>query len=278
MRTVEPVAATAAASMVRCRDVSVAVDGALLLDRVSIDVAPDEWVCILGPNGAGKTTLLRAIAGLVPYDGAIDIEGTSARALTARRRAQRIALVPQIPVIPPGLRVIDYVLLGRTPHISLLASEGAGDVDRAHHALELLALHALAGRRIESLSGGERQRVVIARAIAQETPVVLLDEPTAALDIGHQQDVLELVDELRRRHRFTVVSTMHDLTLAGLYADRLVLLRDGAVVHEGRGEDVLTEELLARYFGARVHVIDGPHGRVVVPHRHRPHAANEESP
>ena len=134
-------------------------------------------------------------------------------------------------------------------------------------ALETLALTDLAHRSVDSLSGGERQRVTIARALAQETPVLLLDEPTTSLDIGHQQEVLELVDLLRRTRELTVIATMHDLTLAGHYADRLLLLRDGRVVETGTADEVMTEENLLRYYGARVAVVDGPHGRVVVPYR-----------
>ncbi|GIU90951.1 MAG: cobalamin/Fe3+-siderophore ABC transporter ATP-binding protein [Acidimicrobiia bacterium] len=251
----------------RCTDVVVEVDGRRLLDGVSCSVEPGEWLGIIGPNGAGKTTLLRAIAGLVRFGGEIEIGGRASSRLRARDRARLVALVPQSPVVPPGLAVLDYVLLGRTPHISFFASEGAADLDRAWDALGALDLRDLAGRAVESLSGGERQRVLVARALAQSAPVVLLDEPTTALDIGHQQDVLDLVDALRRERSLTVVSTMHDLTLAGQYPDRLSLLRDGAVVHEGAAHEVLTAGVLSRHYGARVAVVDGPHGPIVVPQR-----------
>jgi cobalamin transport system ATP-binding protein len=253
-----------------CRDVTVRVEGRALLDGVSLDVEHHEWLCILGPNGAGKTTLLRALTGLLtPERGHVEIMGSSVDGLPVRARARLVAVVPQVPVIPPGMRVLDYVLLGRTPYLGLLAYEGTGDVAVAFDALATLELEDLAERVVDSLSGGERQRVLVARALAQQTPVLLLDEPTTSLDIGHQQDVLELVDKLRRECDLTVVSTMHDLTLAGQYADRLVLLRDGRVVESGGVEDVMTEDNLARHFGARVTVLDGPFGPVVVPHRIR---------
>jgi len=249
-------------------DLGVQVDRHPLLDGVSFDVAPGEWLFILGPNGAGKTTLMRAIAGLQPIaSGTVRIAGQSAATLRARDRARLVALVPQTPLVPSGMRVIDYVLLGRTQHLRFFATEGRADLDAASAALDTLALGDLADRTVDSLSGGERQRVTIARALAQETPVLLLDEPTTSLDIGHQQDVLELVDGLRRARQLTVIATMHDLTLAGHYADRLVLLRGGRIVETGTANDVMTEENLMRYYGARVAVVDGPHGRVVVPYR-----------
>jgi iron complex transport system ATP-binding protein len=254
-----------------CRDVVVDLDGARIVDGVSLSVPGGEWLTIVGPNGAGKTTLLRAIAGLtaVTGEGDIEVDGTSLRTLHARARAQLIAFVPQSPVIPAGITVLDYVLLGRTPHISYLGTEGASDVEAAGEALELLDLVRFAPRELASLSGGELQRVLLARAIAQQAPVVLLDEPNTALDIGHQQDVLDVIDRLRHERDLTVVSTMHDLTLAGLYAHRLVLLSGGRVAAEGDPPTVLTEDNLERYYGARVRVIHEEGGLVVVPQRQR---------
>jgi iron complex transport system ATP-binding protein len=163
--------------------------------------------------------------------------------------------------------VIDYVLLGRTPHIPLFGTEKPGDVSAATAVLAQLDLDGLAGRALETLSGGELQRVMLARALAQAAPVLLLDEPTTALDVGHQQEVLDLVDDLRRSRGLTVVSTMHDLTLAGQYADRLVMLAGGRVVATGDAVDVLTEANVACYYGARVRVLHEPDGIVVLPVR-----------
>jgi iron complex transport system ATP-binding protein len=177
--------------------------------------------------------------------------------------------VPQAPVIPIGITVADYVLLGRAPHIRPLAMEGQGDLAAVHEALTRLELVDMAARDVATLSGGERQRVLIARALAQGAPIVLLDEPTTALDVGHQQQVLELVDELRRDHGLSVISTMHDLTLAGQYADRLVLLDHGRVVVEGPAAEVLTEEHLRRYYGANVRIIHDDGQPVVLPVRER---------
>jgi len=242
--------------------------GARILDGVDLSVAAGGWVSIVGPNGAGKTTLVRVLAGaLAPREGRVLVDDDDLRGLRTRERARRIALVPQTPMIPVGFSALDYVLLGRTPHMPFFGSESSDDVARAHGMLDRLGVGALAGRSVESCSGGERQRVFLARALAQEAPILLLDEPTTALDIGHQQEVLDLVDGLRAEQGIAVVSTMHDLTLAGLYADELVLLGGGRVVERGPAEEVLTEETLRRHFGARVSVLPGTHGPVVVPHR-----------
>jgi iron complex transport system ATP-binding protein len=163
--------------------------------------------------------------------------------------------------------VVDYVLLGRTPYVPPLGRESAADLAAVDAVLERLDLAGFADRRLESLSGGERQRVFLARALAQGANLLLLDEPTTALDIGHQQEVLELVDQLRRDVGLTVLATMHDLSIAGEYADRMVLLAGGRVVAAGPPREVLTEPLLAQHYRARVRVIDGEHGPLVVPVR-----------
>jgi len=249
------------------REVSVSLDGHEIVRQVSLSVADGEWVTVIGPNGAGKSTLLRAVGGLVRWQGAIELFGRPAAALGRRERARLVAMVPQDPVVPPGMVVVEYVLLGRTPYIPPLGRESAADLAAVDAVLERLDLVGFAGRRLESLSGGERQRVFLARALAQGAKLLLLDEPTTALDIGHQQEVLELVDQLRRDAGLTVLATMHDLSIAGEYADRMVLLAGGAVVASGTPQQVLTEELLALHYGARVRVVAGEQGPLVVPVR-----------
>ena len=180
--------------------VTVRLGGRPVVDDVSATVEAGEWVALIGPNGAGKTSLLRAIAGLLPCEGRVVLDGRPAASLERRERARQLAVVPQEPETPPWLTVAEYVLLGRTPHLGPLAREGAADREAAWRALERLDLEPLVDRPLGTLSGGERQRAVVARALAQEAPVVLLDEPTAALDIGHQQQALELLDgSVRRR-------------------------------------------------------------------------------
>jgi iron complex transport system ATP-binding protein len=253
--------------MIELRGGRVVLGGRTVLDGVDLAVAGGEWVTIIGANGAGKSTLLRLLAGLLDGDGELTLDGRPASTLKRRERARLLALVVQSPLIPEGATVADYVLLGRTPHIRALGVEGPTDLAAVHDALARLDLVAFADRIVTTLSGGERQRVLIARALAQGSPVVLLDEPTTALDVGHQQQVLELVDELRHDRELTVVTTMHDLTLAGQYADRLVLLDRGKVVVDGPASEVLTEDNLARYYGARVRIIDDGARPVVLPLR-----------
>ena len=245
------------------RDLSVSLDSTRILDGVDLQVDSGAWINVVGANGAGKTTLLRAIAGAVAYDGAVLLDGVDVQ--SRRDRARIVATVPQAPIIPPGVTVIDYVLLGRTPHRGPFAGDSPHDLHVAAVALERLDLDGFAARSVASLSGGERQRVVLARALVQEAKLLLLDEPTTALDLGHQQDVLELVDELRREQGLTVLATLHDLTLAGRYGERIVLLSDGAVAMSGTPTEVLTEEIIRRHFGAAVRVIDDGDGPVILP-------------
>ena len=252
------------------RGVSVTLGRARVVDRVAVAVEEGEWVALIGPNGAGKTTLLRAVAGLVPYDGNIEVLGDDAAELARKELARRVALVPQVPVMPPDATVLQYVLLGRTPYIGYFGSERRSDHEAAEAALEELDLMPFAHRRIGSLSGGERQRASLARALAQDAPILLLDEPTTALDVGRQQQVLEIVDRLRIDGGLTVLSTMHDLTLAGQYANRLLLLDGGRIVAGGPAGDVLTGTLIAEHYGADVDVLGEPEsGFVVVPVRRR---------
>jgi iron complex transport system ATP-binding protein len=248
--------------------VTVRLGGRAVVRDVTADVGRGEWVALIGPNGAGKTSLLRAVAGLLPCDGTVRLGGIPLADLGRRERAQRLALVPQEPRTPPWLTVAEYVLMGRTPYLRPLAREGEADRQAAGRALTRLDLDELAERTLGTLSGGERQRVVVARALAQEASIVLLDEPTASLDIGHQQQALDLLDLLRAADGLTLVAAMHDLTLAAQYADRVLLLDQGRVVADGAPADVLTAEALAEHYGARVRVVALDGGIAVLPARH----------
>ena len=245
-------------------DLSIAYDGVIAVNGFNDILHSGEWLCLIGPNGAGKSSVLRAAAGLVAYSGSVAIDQKEIPATSAKWRAQNIAYVPQTPLIPEDMTVYEYVLLGRNPHIKHFASETKQDVDVIEKVMTRLDLTRFAHRMVGTLSGGERQRLVIARALAQEAPVLLLDEPTAALDIGHQQQALELVDVLRRERGLTVVSAMHDLTLAGLYADRLVLMHQGVCVASGSAQSVLRSETLAEFYGVSARVHHEPDGTVVV--------------
>ena len=241
--------------------------GAPVVRELSLDVNAGEWLGLLGPNGAGKSTLLKAIAGLVEHTGSILLRGVDAASLRHRDRARCVAFVPQEPVIPPGMTVTEYVLLGRTPHLPYLGTEGRGDLTVAASALALLNLEPFANRSMSALSGGERRRVVLARAIAQQADILLLDEPTGALDIGQGQNALELIGYLREERPMTIITAMHDLTLAGQFADRLLLMAGGRLVADGPASQVLTAEYIREFYQANVEVVNVNSGVAVLPIR-----------
>ena len=249
---------------IELRGVSVALDGRPVLRDLDLTVPGGSRVALIGPNGSGKTTLLRTVAGLLPHRGQVRIGDAPPGSLSRRELARRVALVPQTPAVPAGMTVGDYALLGRTPYIPYLGTETRRDLEIVARVLDHLDLGTFAGRRLDSLSGGERQRAVLARALAQQAPVLLLDEPTTGLDVGHQQQVLELVDTLGQELGLTVVSAMHDLTLAGQFADQLVLLDGGRVAAAGPAATVLTEPVISRHYHASVRVLDDPGGGIVV--------------
>ena len=254
--------------MIETRDLWVRFGPVAAVRGLTLRADTGGWMALIGPNGAGKTSALRALAALVPYEGEVLLDGQNARRLGRRALARLVAFVPQKPETPPALTVAEYVLLGRTPHIAYLGGEGRSDREAATRALRRLELERFAERPLGSLSGGELQRAVLARALAQEAPVLLLDEPTTSLDLGRQQLVLELVDTLRG-DGLTVVTTMHDLTLAGQYAERLVLLDDGSVVAEGTASEVLSAPNVSAHYGANVRVVEDEAGVFVLPLRTR---------
>ncbi|HET8739036.1 MAG TPA: ABC transporter ATP-binding protein [Acidimicrobiia bacterium] len=255
--------------MITWEGVEVSYGERRVLGPVTVQVADGEWLGLIGPNGAGKTTLLKTAVGVAPYRGRVFLGGRE------RARGTDIAWMPQRPLLPEDMGVADYVMLGRTPHLGYLAAETKHDVETVHLALEKLGLTEFARRPLGTLSGGEAQRVVLARALAQEAPVLLLDEPTASLDVGHAVDVLDVVDELRRQEGLTVVIAAHDLTLAGRYSERLLLLSGGQVVADGKPAEVLTEANLVAHYGAGVRVLADRDGPVVVPVRRDSHGPSD---
>lgn len=252
-----------------CTDLTVVRRGTTVLDSVNLTVPAGEWVGVVGPNGAGKTTLLHVLAGLVPagnearLSGAVRVAGLDPQAVRRRQIAAAVALMPQRPIVPEGVSVTELIALGRTPHTSLFGAPSAADRDVVAGVIERLDLRGIATRPVTELSGGELQRVVLARALAQQPAVLMLDEPTSALDVGHQQQVLELVDTLRAADGITVIAAMHDLTLAGQYADRMIMLSAGRVVADGEPAEVLTAQRIADIYQARVEVVERG-GRVAV--------------
>ncbi len=234
------------------------------LRGVSLNVASGEVLGLVGPNGSGKTTLIRAVTGAVkPLSGSVRLLGADVSSLSQRERALRAAVVPQEPVLPETFTAIEIVLMGRAPHLRLLQNEGAGDLEKAQWAMRATSTWEIADRPAGELSGGERQRVVVARALAQEAPLLLLDEPTAHLDLGHQASVLDLMRGLCRDDGRGVLAVVHDLTLAARYCDRLVLLSVGQVAATGGANEVLRAELLSEVYGAAVEVF--PHPRTGLP-------------
>jgi cobalamin transport system ATP-binding protein len=250
--------------MIGVRDLRVPRGRREVVHGVSLTVEMGTWLSVVGPNGAGKSSMLLAIAGLLRSSGQVTVEARSVGELSVRQRARLFALVPQQPVIPDSLTVAEYVLLGRTPHLSLFGSEAGRDHELADSILAKVDLAWASDRLVASLSGGEFHRAVVGRALAQEARVLLLDEPTSGLDLGHQVQVLELVEELRRTDAITVLSAMHDLTLAARYADRVALLVDGDLVADGAPAEVFRADLLERHYGVPVHVLRGPGGELIV--------------
>ncbi|HUY63970.1 MAG TPA: ABC transporter ATP-binding protein [Acidimicrobiales bacterium] len=250
--------------MLELTDVTVRFGEVPAVAGVSHRVEAGSWLGLIGPNGAGKTSLLRACARLVEHTGRVAVDDLDLRTASRRALARLVAYVPQHPELPPDMTVAEYVLLGRTPHVGFFSAETVHDRVVCAGLLDRLDLAAKAERRLVTLSGGELQRAVLARALAQQAPVLLMDEPTSALDFGRRVDALELVDQLRVERNLTVVSAMHDLTLAGQFADHLLLLAAGAIAASGPPAEVLTEDVLTSHFGTAVHVLATSDGDIVV--------------
>ena len=250
-----------------------------VLTDVSFSVAAGEYFVVIGPNGTGKTSLLKAIAGLLaPAAGEIAILGKAATAYGRREFSRTVAVVPQQAGGDFPFTVAETVLMGRSPHLPLWGLERSEDYAAADEAMQFTDVAHLAGRRLDQLSGGERQRVIIARAICQQPRLLLLDEPTAALDPAHQVHILDLMERLRRERGVAVLMVSHDLNLAAMYGDRLLLLDRGRVASVGTPREVLTGERLARSYGCPMLVDENPLGQtprvIPIPAKYR-HAVDE---
>jgi len=239
------------------RDIGLTLDGARILDRVLLEARPGEFIGLIGPNGAGKSTLLRAISGLLRAEGQVRIEERDLRRLSARAIARIIAQVPQTTVLDFAFTSLEVVLMGRHPHLGAVSLEGHRDLEIAREAMAFTNTDQFAQRDVRTLSGGERQRVLIARALAQEPRLLLLDEPTANLDLHHQLQVLDLVKTLVAEG-VTAIAAIHDLNLAANHCDRLYLLKQGRLLAYGRPWEVLTPANLQEGFGVRALVYTDP--------------------
>lgn len=259
----QPVPAALAA-----RDLRAGYGARAVLDGVSLEIPRGGITALVGPNGSGKSTLLKALARLLaPTRGAVLLEGEAIASLPTAAVARRLAILPQAPVAPAALTVRELVEQGRYPHVGALRMLRRQDHDAVREALALTGLEPFAHRALDALSGGERQRAWIALALAQDTPVLLLDEPTTFLDVGHQMEVLGLVERLERERGLTVVMVLHDLNQAARHADRMVVLQAGRVVADGPPSEVFEPGMLARVFRIEARVLVDPvtGGRLCVP-------------
>ncbi len=238
----------------------------VVLHGVDLMIAPGEFVGLLGPNGSGKSTLLRLIGGTLRAGGGeIAVAGLRPGRATRRALARRVASVAQMPTLPEAFTVADLVLLGRTPHLRLMQGEGERDYAAARRALIAAGCLALAGRRLGELSGGERQRASLARALAQEPALLLLDEPTAHLDPGVGQELVTTLRRLNQEAGLTILAALHDVNLAAATCPRLLLLHEGRIIADGSPEEVITPPLLRRAYGYDAQIIAHPQtGRPVV--------------
>lgn len=233
----------------------------IILRDMSFCVHEGEFFIIIGPNGSGKTTLLKTISNIIrPAKGRIEIHGHPFQAYTRREIARIMAFVPQeVPKDFP-FTAREVVLMGRAPHLGILGLESEKDEEIAEEAMSFTHVSHISHRRLSQLSGGERQRVFIARAICQEPRIILLDEPTASLDLAHQVRVMDLMEKLKNEKNITVIMISHDVNLAAMYGDRLLLLRQGQIVSMGRPENVITFETLEKAYGCVVMISKSPLG------------------
>jgi iron complex transport system ATP-binding protein len=237
-------------------------NNAILFD-VSFSVSTGEFFVIIGPNGAGKTSLLKVLSGLQkPQQGSITIKEKNISTYRRRNLAQIMAIVPQQIEVGFPFTVADAVIMGRTPHLGILGMEGKNDFHIAEEAMKFTDVSHLANRKLHQLSGGELQRVIIARAICQQPEIILLDEPTTALDPAHQLKIMDLMEKFRREHGTTIVMVSHDLNLASMYGDRLLLLKNGRVIKTGDPQNVLNKALLEESYGCRMQIDESPLGGV----------------
>ncbi|MFJ8956813.1 ABC transporter ATP-binding protein [Streptomyces sp. NPDC102384] len=240
-------------------DVTLGYDQRVIAEKLSVEIPDNSFTVIVGPNACGKSTLLRALSRMLkPSAGRVLLDGSVIQSMPAKKVAKTLGLLPQSSVAPDGITVGDLVARGRYPHQGLLRQWSPDDERIVQESMGSTGVAELAERYVDELSGGQRQRVWIAMALAQQTPLLLLDEPTTYLDIQHQIDVLDLCAELHEEQGRTLVAVLHDLNHAARYATHLIALRDGAVIAEGAPKDIVTAELVEQLFGMKCQVIDDP--------------------
>jgi iron complex transport system ATP-binding protein len=247
-------------SAVQIRHLVFAYGDRLVLDRLSLSIDKGEMVAVLGPNGSGKTTLLKIISAVLSGDGEVQLRERDIRSYERKQLSRILAVVPQETQVDFPYTVAEMVLMGRASRHHPLALEGKRDLESARKSMELTETVSLADRYLHELSTGEKQRVIIARALAQEPEVLLLDEPSAFLDLKHQISVLQLVRKLNQEQGLTIIAALHDLNLAALFFPRLVMLRRGMIFCDGTPKDVLTEETIEQVYGIRVKITEDKSG------------------
>ncbi|PWE52461.1 cobalamin/Fe(3+)-siderophore ABC transporter ATP-binding protein [Metarhizobium album] len=273
-----PQASATAGTALAAEGVSVAYGRAAVVEDLDLAIPPRAFTALIGSNGSGKSTILRTLGGLLsPRAGRVLLDGRPLSRLTTKEIARGVGMLAQGPVAPEGLTVLDLVRQGRYPHLPLFGRASERDEEACAEALALTGMTELAGRPLDNLSGGQRQRAWIAMTLAQETPILLLDEPTTFLDLAHQIEVMELLSRLVAERGKTVVAVLHDLNQAARHADHIVLLKAGAVVAAGGPEDVVTAERIADVFSVAVRVVPDPVTAtpmcIPLPLRHRQHAS-----
>jgi len=258
----------AAAPRLRAEGATIGYDQRVISTRLSVAIPDRSFTVIVGANACGKSTLLRALSRLIkPSEGRVVLDGQAISSLPAKEVARRLGLLPQTSIAPDGITVADLIARGRYPHQKLLRQWSREDEAAVIAAMEATKVTELSHRLVDELSGGQRQRVWVAMVLAQETPLLLLDEPTTFLDITHQIELLELMRDLNRRNGQTVVAVLHDLNHACRYASHIIAMRDGAIVAEGAPRDIVTAELVEAVFGLPCIIIDDPvaHTPLVIP-------------
>jgi iron complex transport system ATP-binding protein len=240
-------------------NLTLAYDQRVVSQDLGVSIPDNSFTVIVGPNACGKSTLLRALSRMLkPSTGAVHLDGRLIGSYPSKEVARRLGLLPQSSIAPDGITVADLVARGRYPHQKFLKQWSRADERKINEAMDATGVTDLAGRMVDELSGGQRQRVWLAMVLAQETPLLLLDEPTTFLDIAHQMDVLDLCAELHHERSYTLVAVLHDLNHACRYATHLIAMKDGQVVAEGDPSEIVTEELVERVFGLPVRVIPDP--------------------
>lgn len=260
-------------SRLRADHLAIGYDDQAVIADLSVDVPDGRITAIVGPNACGKSTLLRGLARLLkPSAGQVILDGRDIGTLHTKEVARRLGLLPQTSIAPEGISVADLVSRGRFPHQKVLRQWSRDDSDAVAEAMRFVGVTDLAGRLVDELSGGQRQRVWVAVVLAQQTPLVLLDEPTTYLDIAHQVELLDLFAMLNRERDRTVVAVLHDLNHACRYADHVIVMKSGDVVAQGDPTTVVTEDLVESVYGLRCQIIDDPQtGTPLIVPRASPH-------